>query len=156
MVAGYLRIYNKKIKRYVTLDGVPGNNKDTHFKILKREEMLKMRFFLIRDLSDLDFYGYIPETINASEKQIESFELDEKDEDPLDKDFINPVNDLCHSPIDLMDVDYLNSAQCKLLPGWLQQRLTQSIEPRLRTIYTVLIRFAKAAIDLQTGIVFDL
>ena len=55
-----------------------------------------------------------------------------------------------------MDVDYLNSAQCKLLLGWLQQRLTHSIEPRLKTIYTVLIRFAKAAIDLQTGIVFDL
>ena len=32
-----------------------------------------MRFILIRDLSDLDFYGYIPETFNASEKQIESF-----------------------------------------------------------------------------------
>ncbi len=117
---------------------------------------VKMRFILIRDLSDLDFYGYIPETFNASEKQIESFELDEKDEDLLDKDFINPVNDLCHSLIDLMDVDYLNSAQCKLLLGWLQQRLTHSIEPRLKTIYTVLIRFAKAAIDLQTGIVFDL
>ncbi len=39
MVAGYLRIYDKRAKKHVTLDGIPGGNEETHFKILKRKEM---------------------------------------------------------------------------------------------------------------------
>ena len=39
MVAGYLRIFNKKTAQNVRLDGLPGSNKETHFKILKRKEM---------------------------------------------------------------------------------------------------------------------
>ena len=39
MVSGYLRIYDKKAKVYVKLDGTPGKEKETHFKIKKREEM---------------------------------------------------------------------------------------------------------------------
>ncbi|WP_169079327.1 hypothetical protein [Bifidobacterium erythrocebi] len=39
MVAGYLRIYDKKAKKNVKLNGLPGSNKETHFKILKRKEM---------------------------------------------------------------------------------------------------------------------
>lgn len=39
MVAGYLRIFDKRLRKHVKLDGTPGDNKETHFKILKREEM---------------------------------------------------------------------------------------------------------------------
>ncbi len=39
MVAGYLRIYDKRTKKNVKLNGLPGSNKATHFKILKRREM---------------------------------------------------------------------------------------------------------------------
>lgn len=39
MSAGYLRIYNNEKKRYVKLDGTPGNDKSTHYKIKKRENM---------------------------------------------------------------------------------------------------------------------
>lgn len=39
MSAGYLRIYDKQLKKYVKLNGQPGNNSDTHFKIKKRSEM---------------------------------------------------------------------------------------------------------------------
>ncbi len=39
MVAGYLRIKDKKTNQYVKLNGKPGSNNETHFKILKREEM---------------------------------------------------------------------------------------------------------------------
>ena len=38
-VAGYLRIYDKKAKRYVKADGTPGSSEETHLKIKKREEM---------------------------------------------------------------------------------------------------------------------
>lgn len=39
-VAGYLRIYDKKVKSYCLLDGTPCTlNELTHFKIKRREEM---------------------------------------------------------------------------------------------------------------------
>ncbi len=39
MASGYLRIYDKNQKAYVKLDGTLGTDKETHFKIKKREEM---------------------------------------------------------------------------------------------------------------------
>ena len=39
MASGYLRIYDKSLREYVKIDGTPGNDKSTHFKIKKREEM---------------------------------------------------------------------------------------------------------------------
>lgn len=41
MVAGYLRIYDKTIKKFVKIDGsLPGPGEEPpHYKILKREEM---------------------------------------------------------------------------------------------------------------------
>ena len=39
MASGYLRIYDDLLKTYVKLNGKPGTNKETHFKIKKREEM---------------------------------------------------------------------------------------------------------------------
>jgi len=39
MAAGYLRIYDNNAKMYVKLDGTPGKDSETHFKIKKREEM---------------------------------------------------------------------------------------------------------------------
>ncbi|OXN00849.1 hypothetical protein [Bifidobacterium vansinderenii] len=38
-VAGYPRIFDKRLKRYVKLDGKAGTNQETHFKILTRKEM---------------------------------------------------------------------------------------------------------------------
>lgn len=40
MVSGYLRVYDKKAKKNVKLDGTPTNDPTaSHFKILRREEM---------------------------------------------------------------------------------------------------------------------
>lgn len=39
LAGGYLRIYSNKNKTYVKLDGKPGTESETHFKIKKREEM---------------------------------------------------------------------------------------------------------------------
>ena len=39
MVAGYLKIIDKKTRQPLKLNGKPGSKKDTHFKILKRSEM---------------------------------------------------------------------------------------------------------------------
>lgn len=69
---------------------------------------------------------------------------------------IGPIDRLCNSLIDPGDVDYLNAEQCKLMLGWLEWRLTEPINPRLETIYRKLVEFANKAIELGTGIVFDL
>lgn len=40
MSVGYLRIWDKQLKAYVTLDGLPDkHNRHSHYKILRREEM---------------------------------------------------------------------------------------------------------------------
>lgn len=40
MTSGYLRIWDKKLKKYVKLDGTPSKkNSETHFKIKRRSEM---------------------------------------------------------------------------------------------------------------------
>ncbi|MBQ9954938.1 MAG: hypothetical protein IJO87_05855 [Eggerthellaceae bacterium] len=39
MASGYLRIWDKRAKRYVKVDGSPGDNRSTHFKVLRREGM---------------------------------------------------------------------------------------------------------------------
>lgn len=39
MSAGYLRIWDKKIKKWVKLDGSLGTQSETHYKIKKSEEM---------------------------------------------------------------------------------------------------------------------
>ena len=36
---GYLRIYNKKTRKFIKLDGTAGTREETHFKIKRREEM---------------------------------------------------------------------------------------------------------------------
>lgn len=40
MIAGYLRIIDKRVGRYITLDRIPSDDQSlTHFKILKRKDM---------------------------------------------------------------------------------------------------------------------
>lgn len=42
MPSGYLRIYDKQAKEYTKIDGTPSPvREETHFKIMKRKEMLK-------------------------------------------------------------------------------------------------------------------
>lgn len=39
MASGYVRIYDSVVRSYIKLDGTPGNDDETHFRILKKEEM---------------------------------------------------------------------------------------------------------------------
>ena len=97
-----------------------------------------------------------PDVGEEDPQHIESYELTEEDEDLLDADFIDPIDRLRDSLIDLRDVDCLNAGQCRLMLGWLEQRLNEPIDPRLETIHRKLVEFANRAIELDTGIVFDL
>ena len=117
-----------------------------------------MRLVLFLTLDGAQYYGYILffDVGEEDSQRIESYELTEEDEDLLDADFIGPIDRLCDSLIDPRDVDYLNAGQCRLMLGWLEQRLNEPIDPRLETIYRKLVEFANRAIELDTGIVFDL
>ena len=117
-----------------------------------------MRLELFLTLEGAQYYGYIPffNIDDENPQRIESYELSKEDEELLDEDFIDPIDRLCNSLIDPGDVDYLNAEQCKLMLDWLEQRLTKPANPRLGTIYRKLVEFANKAIELNTGIVFDL
>ena len=39
MASGYLRVYDNVQKTYVRMNGMPGSDQQTHFKIKRREEM---------------------------------------------------------------------------------------------------------------------
>ena len=121
-----------------------------------------MRFELFLTLDGAISDGFIPyfNTNNEipldQDSRIKSFELDEEDIDLLDKDFVDAVNERCDALTGPGDIDYLNAKQCALMREWLEQRLKEPIHPRLETIYRKLIEFAGKAIELNTGIVFDL
>ncbi len=121
-----------------------------------------MRLILLLTLEGAEHYGYIPffkegyENTTETDNRVEEFELDEGDEDLLDEDFVIPIDDLCDALIGPTDIDYLNADQCRLMLGWLERRVTEPIHPRLETLYRKLIEFAGKAIELNTGIVFDL
>lgn len=115
-----------------------------------------MRIVLVRDLTGCDYFGYIPEFSEAQREHVETFEVDEADGDLLDEDFVSPVDEICQALIDVGDVEYLNADQCKLLLDWLKRRLQRPVDSRLRVIYNQLVQFATEAINLDTGIIFDL
>ena len=115
-----------------------------------------MVFILALDLSDVDYYGHIPELPHDTCRKAEAFELDPSDWLLLDEDFIDPINALCGTLLDNGDVDYFNEAQCALLSNWLGIRLGQTLDTRLAVLYTKLKEFSDRAILLGTGVVVEL
>ena len=116
-----------------------------------------MRFELFLDLSNLKYYGDIPEMPEDREGRVEIFKFDDKIYAPLfDKDFIDEVNNLCNTCLDLTDVDYFDKEKCVKLKAWLEQRLTKELNPMLKPIYEKLMEFVSRAIELKTGVVVQL
>lgn len=114
-------------------------------------------FTLFHDFEGVNYYGRIPEPPLELTPQVEHYSMEPSDEKLLNKDFIAPVDELCGALLDIGDVDFLNARQCRLLAAWLKTRLTQdSLNPRLRTIYTILLDYAQRAIEYGTGVVIEL
>lgn len=115
---------------------------------------------LIIDLSRIaSFYGSIPETAGAPVGSYERYQLDFDSFDYfdiIDEDFIQPVDNICHSLLDIGDVEYLDIGQCKLLVPWLEKRLERPCPHPLDAFYPKLLEFARRAIELGTGVVIDL
>lgn len=119
-----------------------------------------MHIELILDLSEItDFYGDIPETLNAPSWSFERYELcfdPNEHADAFDYDFVEPVDRLCGALIDRGEVDYLTASQCKILVPWLEERLKRPCPHPLNALYPKLLVFARKAAELGTGVVVDL
>lgn len=116
-----------------------------------------MWFELFLDLHNLKYYGDIPETPEDREGRVEIFEFDDKIYAPLfDEDFIDEVNNLCDTCLDLTDVDYFDKEKCVKLKSWLVQRLAKELNPLLKPIYEKMLDYSSRAIELETGVVIQL
>lgn len=116
-----------------------------------------MRFELFLDLHNLKYYGDIPEKPEDRQGRVELFEFDDRVfSELIDKDFIDEVNNLCDTCLDLTDVDYFDKDKCVKLKSWLEQRFTKDLNPLLKPIYEKLLDFSTRAIELETGVVIQL
>ena len=115
-----------------------------------------MEFALALDLTDVAYYGRIPELPHCTGPKAEVFKLDEDDWPLLDRDFVDQVNALCGTWLDDGDADFFDVERCKTLVTWLESRLEEPIGQRLTVIYAKLLDYAKRAIVLGTGIVVEL
>ncbi len=114
-----------------------------------------MIYQLILSLEGLDYYGDIPEAPYESGPNVEVYKFKMEDWPLFRDDFIEPVDKLCDVLLDYGDVDYFNAEKCKLLHGWLTERLEKPIVPRLEELYRKLDEFTLRAIDLNTGVVVE-
>ena len=114
-----------------------------------------MSIQLFLDLSNLTFYGDIPETPKVQDGQVEEYTLDFDDVMYFMKD-IDSLNSACSSLLDLGDVDFFDAKKCILLKGWITEKLTRNTAPRYREILETLFDYCNRAITLDTGVVIEL
>lgn len=115
-----------------------------------------MTFELFHTLDGMGWYGHIPQAINAPAGSTEVYQLEDSDFGLLNRDFIDPVNDLCDTLLDDGDVDFFDAKKCALLIEWLEDRLKKPCPNRLREVYLRLLDYAKRAVELGTGVVVEL
>ena len=116
-----------------------------------------MEFALIKDATNLDMYGDIPETFGATEEQAEVYCGDEKDAAMLCRTLLPDMwKNIEDCLLDYSDVDYYDAKKCVPLKKLLEEKLKEPCEPRLRELYTILYGYVKRAIDLGTGVVIEL
>ena len=157
MTSGYLRIMKVSTKEYVKLDGTPGSLKETHFKIKRREEMKKMMFALIKDDTNLDRYGDIPEVFGATEDEAEIYKGDWDDGVMLCENLLPEIDARIEGCLlDLSDIDYFDKSKCIILNDILCNKLKEPCSERLHELYTVLSDFVNKAINMGTGVVIEL
>lgn len=113
-------------------------------------------FELFLSLIAVEYYGRVPNPKDGDLSQVEIFHLEENDWPLLNEDFVDSVNDLCGTLLDLGDVDFFDVEQCERLSTWLENQLfNEQVQGRLRELYTKLNGYAKRAAELGTGVVVE-
>lgn len=115
-----------------------------------------MKFALILDYTDLDYYGHIPVIPYPPDSRVEVFYFEDEENDLLLEDFVFPINQVCGTLLDDGDLDYFDKSKCPILKSWLEERLTVVSNDTLANLYRKLLEFATKAIELETGIVVEL
>ena len=116
-----------------------------------------MEFALIKDATNLDKYGDIPETIGATEDQAEIYCGTFEDGIMLcDKLLPSMYEKIDNCLLDLSDVDYFDAAKCAIIKKILDEKMKEACEPRLHELYTILYGYVNRAIELGTGVVIEL
>lgn len=118
-----------------------------------------MFFRLIKSFDGAqDYYGEISQyTEEGYSKNTEYYQIETDEErDLLLSDFMNPINNLCGTPLDYGDVDWFSAENCVKLKEWLDDRMQQPCDERLRKLYFILHGYASRAIELNTSVVVEL
>lgn len=114
-----------------------------------------MRIILFLELNNVKYFGYIPEISNDLTTKTEQFTLLDSDIDFLKQD-IDEINCECGSLIDIWDVDYLDYNKCIILKNWINKKIEESIAERYKELLKLILQFCHKAIELKTGVLFEL
>lgn len=112
-----------------------------------------MLFALFHNFDNVSYCGIIPNVPLESNEQVEIYSFDLALWPLIDKDFVDPVDNLCGTLLGNGGIDFFDVRQCRLLAGWLEARLEQPIEPHLAELYRKLDDFARRAVEYGTGVV---
>lgn len=118
-----------------------------------------MRIFKVKTLDGLKLISGVPFFQPDMPKHNVDFTYYSNDEmfPLLAEHFIEPVNQICKSLIDIYDNAYLTVEQCVPLIEWLNLQIEiGDLDIKLREFYVVLKRYAEYAVRHNTGVGFDL
>lgn len=115
-----------------------------------------MQFELFLDLSDLDYYGNIPEIPDPLKGRVEIQRFTNDGDLTLLLNDIDELDGYCDALLDNGDVDFFDASKCAKLKEWIDERLQKPTVPRYREILEVLRDYCRRAVELNTGVVIDL
>lgn len=116
-----------------------------------------MWVILFKTLEGVDYYGDRPDALEDDDPRGEfyGFDIDRQYWNILEADFIDPVDALCGTLLDLYEDDFFCVEQCVKLKAWIEERLTRETCPALKPVYEKILEYAIKAIDLGTGIIIQ-
>ena len=115
-----------------------------------------MKIELFKTLDNIKFYDDIPESFGQPKSIVETKRYNAEIYWPLlTDDFILQINNACNSCIDISDINFFDTSQCKSLINYLSKSMEYKDTPMAEFI-SDLVQYAHKAIKLNTGIVVEL
>lgn len=115
-----------------------------------------MRIILFKTFDNTKFIDNMPEPFKTPKSDIEEKLYNPDDYWPLlTDDFLDKINTACKTCLDISDIEFFDTKQCKQLVSLLTRRTKES-DSLISEFCRDLIHYAKAAIKLDTGIIVEL
>ncbi len=121
-----------------------------------------MKFVLFKTLENYEFnkLGWPIWFEPVENNQTIEYYILENDFDDVDLFFddgaIDEIAQRCDSLIGYGEDDYFNAEKCKILLGWIEERLLKPAVPRYKEMLEMLKNYCQRAIELNTGVYIDL